>query len=66
MNDDAYSRIDGIFFAFAASAENDAGSADLFACDRSHISGLATGHLDTVIGCRQPGGIVDRADVASL
>src|ERR1700730_776646 len=28
MDDDAYCRINGIFFAFAASAEDDAGSAD--------------------------------------
>ena len=40
MNDDADSGIDGIFLAFAASAENDAGGADLFAQNGRHISGL--------------------------
>src|ERR1019366_10192288 len=66
MNDDADGGIDGIFFAFAASAENDAGGADLFAQYGRHVSGLGTGHLDAVIGAWQAGRIVDRADVASL
>ncbi len=66
MNVDADGGIDGIFFAFAASAEDDAGGADLFALDRSHISSPGTGHLDAVIGARKARRIVDRADVASL
>src|SRR5216684_3515472 len=36
MDDDAYSGIDGIFFAFAASAEDDTGSADLLALYGRH------------------------------
>src|SRR5207302_4711705 len=66
MDDDAYCRIDGIFFAFAASAEDDAGGADLFARDGRNVSSFSTGHLDAVIGAREPRRIVDRADVASL
>src|SRR3981081_1366988 len=38
MNDDAHGGIDGIFFALAASAEDDAGGADLFARDGRHVS----------------------------
>src|SRR5713226_7309776 len=66
MDDDAHGGIDRIFFAFAASAEDDAGGADLFARDRRHVSGLAAGHIDAVIGARETRRIVDRADVASL
>ena len=66
MDDDAHGGIDGIFFAFAASAEDDAGGADLFARDSRHVSGLATGHIDAVIGAWEARRIVDRADVASL
>src|ERR1019366_7847164 len=50
MNDDAYGGIDGIFFAFLASAGDDAGGADLFAQDTRHISGLPTGDIQAVIG----------------
>src|SRR4029077_7399156 len=66
MDDDAYCGIDGIFFAFAASAEDDAGSANLLARDGRHVSDLATGYLDAVIGGREARRIVDRADVTSL
>ena len=66
MNDDADGGIDGIFFAFAASAEDDAGGAHLFAQNGRHISGLATGHIDAVTGARKTSRIVDRADVAAL
>src|SRR5258708_7851018 len=66
MDDDAYGGIDRIFFALAASAEDDAGGADLFARDSLHVSGLAAGHIDAVICARETRRIVDRADVASL
>ena len=66
VDDDAHSGIDRIFLAFAASAENDASGADLFARDSRHISGLATRHLDAVICAREARRIIDRAHVASL
>src|ERR1700687_5742028 len=66
MNDDTHGGIDGIFFAFAASAEDDAGGADLFARDGRHVASFGTGHIDAVIGAREARRIVDRADVASL
>src|ERR1700686_3123983 len=66
MNDDAHRGIDGIFFAFAAAAKNDAGGADLLARDSRHISGSATRHLDAVICAWETRRIVDRAHVASL
>src|SRR5260370_23316415 len=66
MNLDTDRRIDGIFLAFAASAEDDAGGADLFAGDGSHIPGFGAGHVDAGIGARETRRIVDRADVASL
>src|SRR6202790_764336 len=66
MDDDAHGGIDGIFFAFAASAEDDASSANLFARDGRHIASFGTGHLDAMIRSREARRIVDRADVASL
>src|ERR1700674_3426923 len=42
MDDDAHSGIDGIFLAFAASTEDHASCADLFARDSRHISSFAT------------------------
>src|ERR1700687_3523553 len=52
VDDDAHGGIDGIFFAFAASAEDDAGGADLFARDSRHVASFAAGHLDTGICTR--------------
>src|ERR1700676_5674094 len=66
MDDDAHGGIDGIFFAFAASAEDDASSANLFARDGRHTASFGTGHLDAMIRSREARRIVDRADVASL
>ena len=53
MNFDTDSRIDRIFLAFAASAEDDASGANLFAQDARHISALWTRHIDTVISIRR-------------
>src|SRR6267378_5145939 len=66
VDDDAHGGIDGIFFAFAASAEDYAGGAHLFARDRRHVASFGTGHLDAVIRAREARRIVDHADVASL
>src|ERR1700674_1973279 len=66
MDDDAYGGIDRIFFAFTASAKDDAGGPHLFARDSRHVSGLAAGHLDAVICAWEARRIVDRADVAAL
>src|SRR5260370_29556762 len=66
MNLDTDRRIDGIFLAFTASAEDDAGGADLFAGDGRHIPGFGAGHVHAVIGAPEPRRRLYRAVVASL
>src|ERR1700686_4077645 len=66
MDDDAHGGINRIFLAFAASTEDDASGADLFARDSRYIASLTTGYLDAVICAGRTRRIVDRADVASL
>ena len=63
---DADGRVDGIFFALAAAAENHTGRADLLALNGCNVAGPRTGDFRGVLRLRQMLGVVDNAGVAAL
>src|SRR5450631_1503670 len=66
MHGDAYRGIDRIFFAFAASAEDDAGGSNLLAQNGRHVPGTWTRNIHVMLRAGQARGIVNCADIASL